>query len=256
MSRKGRQCELRYATAGGDPNSAVTRTINLPAGSGHLGRCATFLPTITAAISITSPGDHTALDCPASTTSRSQQRRWWGDNLNTVEYQGFRLSLCIKSTQTGACSSQKTIKHGSGRILGRISDPVPRYGLAPHQIDAYPAFNKGSLRKQSLDTGARFTDLGKVWRPEAVIPVLFLSRHIEHRTTTPTTLRASPVMYACRGGRGYFKTSKPTTCYARLPTGMTRCSTPPEPRVRFSTSEDNRYALVGGVWEDFIIPYT
>jgi len=249
-------------TAGGDPNSSANATINLPLIADTLAVRATIFTDHHGGYIDNVPGTITLPPgiCPAGTTCPvASNGALVGNDLNSVDYQGLRLSALYQIDPDWNLLIQQNYQNmEADGYWAEYPTSTNGTALAPNQIDAFtPAYNKDRYESTAWTLGGTFTDLGRFGDLKAVYTGSYLSRHIEQQNDYSNYLTSvAGSMYACSGaGASYFKTAKPTTCYAPVADwNDTVQNTHQSHEIRFSTSEDNRIrALVGGFWEDFII---
>jgi iron complex outermembrane recepter protein len=256
-------------TAGGDPNSAVNATINLPLIADILAVRTTifddhqggYISNVPGTIRLPASLCPTGATCPAASNSSLV-----GSNENPVTYTGIRLEALLKINESW--NVLLTQNYQNMEADGYFDDyPASASGtaLAPYQITAFtPAFNKDRYESTSWTLNGKFDDLlGKYGDLKMVYTGSYLDRHIQQQNDYSNYLTSGAgSLYDCIGGAsGYFnsatfKSAKSTaTCYA--PVGSwedTVQNTHQSHELRFSTSDDNRLrATLGGYWEEFDI---
>jgi iron complex outermembrane recepter protein len=251
-------------TAGGDPNYSGNAVINLPFGDNialrgvvfteHQGGYITNVPSTIAVPPVTTatPGGPPIRPGSPPATNAGVQ----GNNLNTVQYGGARLSAAVKFNDDWDLLLQQNYQNfeadgyfyeypidGSGQVLGN------------HQIAAFtPAFSKDKYESTAWTLNGHVTDLLKV-----VYTGSYMVRNIDGQQDYSNYMRSGHgSYYACSGqgaGYAYFRSAKATTCYA--PVGSWRDqvrNTHQSHEFRVSTNEDYRIrGLAGAYWEKFVI---
>jgi iron complex outermembrane recepter protein len=250
-------------TAGGDPNSNLNATINLPLIADKLALRATifndrrggYISNVPGTISIPSvPPLGGPLPRPASPTASNSSLV--GSDLNTATYIGSRISLLYQINDDWNLLVQQNYQHFEAD--GYFSEePISPSGtaLGPRQIVAFtPAFDKDKYESTAWTLNGKITDYLK-----AVYTGSYLVRHIDQQQDYSNYLRSQHgSYYACSGqgaGYAYFRSKKPTTCYA--PVGSWRDvveNTHQSHEIRLSTAEDYRVrGTFGAFWEKFNI---
>lgn len=247
-------------TAGGDPNSSINATLNLPLVDGTFGIRAVFFNDSRGGYIDNVPG---AMSVPAIQNPPAPfgnpvaiNDGLPGTNTNTASYQGGRLSALWKINDHWDAllqyNTQQFNAHGYWS-----TEPLDPNGkqLQSFEIMAFaPGFSKDQYDSTSLTVNA---DLGFL---KAVYSGSYLDRHIDGQQDYSNYLRsAHGSWYACSGeGAGYinyFGSAKPTSCGA--PEGSWRDqvqNTHQSHELRFTTPTDKRLrALVGAFYENFII---
>lgn len=249
-------------TAGGDPNYNANLTINLPFGDNfalrgvifteHQGGYISNVPdtiSVPGVPPLTGPFDRPGSP-PASNAGIS------GNDLNTVQYGGARLSAYVKFNDDWNFLLQQNYQHfeADGYFYEYPVDPNG-VTLGDHQIAAWaPAYSKDSYESTAWTLNGRISDFLK-----AVYTGSYMVRHIDGQQDYSNYMRsAHGSYYACSGqnaGYAYFRSAKPTTCYA--PVGSWRDqvkNTHLSHEFRVSTNEDYRIrGIAGAYWEKFII---
>jgi iron complex outermembrane receptor protein len=236
-------------TAGGDPNSNVNATINLP-----------LIPD-TLAVRATVFNDHrggyisnvpSTISFPGSPVANNAALV--GSDLNTVNYTGVRLSALVKFNDNWNLLLQQNYQNMDQN--GYFSDyPTATDGaaLGNHQITAFvPAYDKDKYESTSWTLNG---DLGFL---KAVYTGSYLDRNIDQQADYSNYVRSGGGQYyGCSGAGsgGLGGTGTPHTCYA--PVGGWNDNvqnTHQSHEIRLSTSEDNRLrGLFGAFWEEFVI---
>jgi len=243
-------------TAGGDPNSNLNATINLPLIADTLAVRATifndhrggYISNVPATISVP------ASVCPAGATCPTASNgAFVGSNENPMTYTGMRLSALWKFNEDWNLLIQQNYQNmeADGHFAQYPEDPNGNK-LQPDQITAFaPAYDKDKYESTAWTLSGKFGDYLK-----AVYTGSYLDRHIQQQADYSNYLRSTVgSIYTCTGAGTYFQSSKPPTCYA--PVGdwnETVENTHQSHEIRLSTSDDNRIrGLVGGFWEEFVI---
>jgi outer membrane receptor protein involved in Fe transport len=256
-------------TAGGDPNSAVNATINLPLIADRLAVRATifndhrggYIDNVPGTISFTNVPTAAALkNYPGTLPTASptgSNTGLTGSNLNTAEYTGARLSVLYQINDDWNLLLQQNYQNfeADGYFA---EEPVSPNGtaLAPYQISAFtPAYNKDKYESTAWTLNGKITDYLK-----AVYTGSYLVRHIDQQQDYSNYMTSKHGSYYACTGRGagytnYFGSSKPTTCYA--PIGSWRdvvTNTHQSHEIRLTTTEDYRVrGTFGAFWEKFNI---
>jgi len=248
-------------TAGGDPNSSGNLTLNLPLGE-HValrgviftehqgGYISNVLDTISIP-AVTTAGDGGPLVRPGSPTASNSSVA--GSNLNTLEWEGARLSALVEFNDDWHLllqqNYQKFEADGYQVEYPRDSNGNP---LGRDQVDAFtPAYNKDQYESTAWTLDGKFAGL------KAVYTGSYLTRNIEAQQDYSNYLRsAHGAYYACTGagaGYAYFRSAKPTTCYAPVASWHdTVHNTHQTHEFRISTDEELRVrGLAGAYWERF-----
>ena len=179
-----------------------------------------------------------------------------GSNLNTVQYGGARLSGALKINDDWDVLLQQNYQNfeADGYFY---TYPTAGNGdqLGQYQIAAFaPAWSKDRYSSTSLTVNGKIGDLLRM-----VYAGNYMVRHIDGQQDYSNYMRSNHgAWYACSGagaGYAYFRSAKPTTCYA--PVGSWRDqvrNTHTSHEFRVSTNEDYRIrALAGVYWEKFVI---
>jgi iron complex outermembrane receptor protein len=250
-------------TAGGDPNYQANLTINLPFGdhlalrgvifTDHQGG---YISNVPATIAVPPVTTLTAGGPPLRPGSAPVPNAGvQGDNLNTVQYGGARLSALVKFNDDWDLLLQQNYQHfeADGYFYEYPLDPNGR-ALGERQITAWtPAFSKDKYSSTAWTLTGRFADLKTVYTGS------YMTRSIDGQQDYSNYMRSGHgSYYACSGqgaGYFYFRSAKPTTCYA--PVGSWRDqarNTHFSHEFRISTNEDYRLrGLFGAYWEKFVI---
>ena len=243
-------------TAGGDPNSNMNATINLPFGDSFAIRATIFDDRRGGYISSV-PGTN---QVPATAThpagAIANNAGLVGNNLNTTTYTGARLSALYQINDDWNVLIQQNYQNFEAD--GYFADePVAPDGatLQPYQTVGFaPAFDKDHYESTAWTLNGKITDALKM-----VYTGSYLVRHIDQQADYSNYLTSKHgSYYACSGtgaGYAYFRSAKPSTCYA--PVGSWRdqvINTHQSHELRLTTSEDLRVRGTAGLfWEKFDI---
>ncbi len=260
-------------TADGDPNYSANLTLNLPFGDNfalrgviftdHQGGYISNVPSTISVppVTVADPGIKNPLVRPGSPPVANAGVQ--GNDLNTVQYGGARLSALWKINDDWNVLLQQNYQHfeadgyfyaypnaGDATTATALGTP-----LGPYQIAAFtPAFNKDEYESTAWTVDGNVTDLLKV-----VYTGSYMYRNIDGQQDYSNYMRSNHgAWYACSGqgaGYAYFRSAKPTTCYA--PVGSWRDqvhNTHQSHEFRVSTNTDYRIRGLAGIyWEKFII---
>jgi len=255
-------------TAGGDPNSAVNATINLPLIADKLAvrasifndRRGGYIDNVPGTISFTNVPTAAALKAypgtPSTESAVGTNQSLTGSNLNTATYTGARLSVLYQINDDWNLLLQQNYQNfeADGYFA---EEPVSPNGtvLAPYQISAFtPAFDKDRYESTAWTLNGKISDYLK-----AVYTGSYLVRHIDQQQDYSNYLTSKHgSYYSCSGqgaGYAYFRSAKPTTCYA--PVGSWRDvveNTHQSHEIRLTTNDDYRVrGTFGAFWEKFNI---
>ena len=240
---------------GGDPNSSVNATINLPLIPDTLAVRATIFDDHRGGYISNVPG---TISFPGSPVANNAALV--GSNENPVTYSGARLSALLKFNEDWNLLIQQNYQNMEADGYFNAY-PVSSSGVAlgPDQITAFtPAFDKDRYESTAWTLNGKFGDLGQFGALKFVYTGSYLDRHINQQTDYSNYLRSGTGQYyTCtgKGSDGLGGSTKPETCYA--PVGDwndTVESTHQSHEIRLSTSDDNRLrGLLGGYWEEFLI---
>jgi iron complex outermembrane receptor protein len=251
-------------TAGGDPNSSLNATLNLPLIPDTLAVRAVIFSERRGGYISNVPG---TIGFPAGSTPAVEGGNPSANNAhlvasdtNPVTYQGLRLSALYQVNDDWNVLIQQNYQNmdAEGYFYAYPQDPSGN-ALQPYQITAFtPAYNKDRYESTAWTLNGRFGEL------KAVYSGSYLVRHIEAQQDYSNYLRSDKgSYYACIGtGAGYFNPGnfpslrgKPLQCYP--PVGSWYDSvrnTHQTHELRVSTGEDHRVrALLGAFWEKFVI---
>jgi outer membrane receptor protein involved in Fe transport len=253
-------------TAGGDPNNNLNGTLNVPIGdklalravifSDHRGGYISNVPGTIQVPAIQTPPMAYPPGNPIVTNAGIV-----GNNLNTVDYGGARLSGLYQFNDDWNLLIQQNYQNS--KTDGYFAEePVSPNGtaLGPHQISAFaPNFNKDHYESTAWTLSGKFGDLGSFGDLHMVYAGSYLVRHIDAQADYSNYLTAKHgSYYSCSGagaGYAYFRSKKPTTCYPAVGTWRDQVENDHQSHeIRVQTSEDNRLrATVGAYWEKFNI---
>jgi iron complex outermembrane recepter protein len=249
--------EAGYGTTarGGDPNSSVNATINLPLIPDTLAVRATIFNDHRGGYISNVPG---TISFPGSPVANNAALV--GSNENPVTYTGARLSALVKFNDDWNLLIQQNYQNmEADGYFDEYPQSSNGTNLAPDQITAFtPAFDKDRYESTSWTLNGKFGNLGAFGDLKFVYTGSFLDRHISEQNDYSNYLRSGTGQYyTCTGmgSKGLGGSTKPETCYA--PVGDwndTVESTHQSHEIRLSTSEDNRLrGLLGGYWEEFMV---
>jgi len=257
-------------TAGGDPNSLLNATINLPLIADTLALRATIFsdhrggyidnvfgtislppfPVTIGGVTHTNPGSATVGNAALV-----------ANDTNPVTYTGARVSALWKINDNWNVLLQQNYQNMDAEgYFDEYPQSPNGQNLATNQIVAFePAYNHDKYESTAWTLNGTFGDLGAFGPLRGVYTGSYLVRNMHQQTDYSNYLRSGAGSnYDCTGEfarYAYYRTAKPTTCYP--PVGDwndTTQNTHQSHEIRISTSEDNRIrALVGGFWEEFII---
>jgi iron complex outermembrane recepter protein len=260
-------------TAGGDPNSNLNATINLPLIADTLAVRAVifedhrggYINNVPGTITLPST-DYKGALAPGDNPS-ANNGSLIGTATNPQTYEGFRLSALWKFNDDWNLLVQQNYQNmeadgywaeypngvnsepaGSpGCPQGRLGTPLPNYSIQAFT----PAYDKDHYESTAWTLNGKISDLKLVYTGS------YMDRHIDQQADYSNYLRsASGALYSCIGaGAGYFVTKKPTTCYAPVGDWNDNVRNLHQSHeIRVSTSEDYRLrGLLGAYWEQFDI---
>jgi iron complex outermembrane receptor protein len=251
-------------TAGGDQNSSLNATLNLPLIPDRLAVRAVifsesrggYISNVPGTIAFP-PGSVPAVD---GGNLSANNAGLVASNTNPVSYQGLRLSALYQFSDGWNLLIQQNYQdmEADGYFYAYPQDPSGN-ALPPYEITAFtPAYTKDRYESTAWTLNGRFGEL------QAVYTGNYLVRHIEGQQDYSNYLRsAHGASYACIGpGAEYFNSArfpslagKPLQCYP--PVGSWYDSvhhTHQSHELRVSTGENYRIrALLGANWEKFVI---
>jgi iron complex outermembrane recepter protein len=250
-------------TAGGDPNSKLNAVLNLPLIDGTLALRAVvfnehqggYISNVASTIAY-QPGS-----AAATTGATANNAGLLGNNLNSVDTQGFRLSALWKFNDDWNLLLQQNYQDMSAQgyfyTYPQDSNGVQ---LQQYQITAFtPAWNKDKYESTAWTLSGHLPgDLSAVYTGS------YMSRNIDGQQDYSNYMRSTTgSYYACIGpGAGYFNPGNfPILATHKLqcapPTGSWRDivhNTHQSHELRISTDPEQRIrALAGFYWEKFVI---
>jgi len=250
-------------TAHGDPNSKLNAVLNVPLIEGTLGLRAVmfnehqggYIDNVPSTIS------YQVGSVAASTGASANNAALLGNNLNSAEYQGFRLSVLWKMNDDWNLLLQQNYQdmNSQGYFYTYPADANGTV-LQPYQITAFtPAWNKDKYESTSWTLNGRLP--GNV---SLVYAGSYMDRNIDGQQDYSNYMRSTTgSYYGCVGpGAGYFNPANfpilathKLQCYA--PVGAWRDivhNTHQSHELRISTDPENRVRVLGGFyWEKFVI---
>jgi iron complex outermembrane receptor protein len=254
-------------TAGGDPNSSVNATLNLPLIADTLAVRAVIFNDHHGGYINNVPATIASSVQPSVTASNGALV---GDATNPLTTQGIRLSALWKFNDDWNLLVQQNYqnmeadgywteypygvdsKQSGTAGCPAAANPFGCVGtaLAPYSIEAFtPAFDKDRYESTAWTLNGKVSDFKLVYTGS------YMTRRLEQQADYSNYLTSgSGSLYACTGsGAGYFKTPKPTKCYA--PVGEwndKNTNTHQSHEFRVSSNEDYRIrGLFGVFWEKF-----
>ena len=255
--------------AGGDPNTTVNATLNLPFGDSFALRGVIFserrggyidnVPATLRYVPGTAPatlpnGGPTANNAFLVET-----------NTNPVDYQGFRLSALWKINDSWDALLQQNYQNmEADGYFYAYPNGVNGNPLGQYQIEAFtPAYTKDRYESTALTVNGKISDLLSL-----VYAGSYMVRHIDGQQDYSNYMRSyTGSYYACIGtGAGYFNEKKFKGPYPGLTGKPLQCSTAVgkwhdhvrnthiSHELRLSTNADYRLrGLIGAYWEKFVI---
>ena len=253
-------------TAGGDPNTLVNATLNVPFGDSFAVRGVIFserrggyidnVPGTIGYVAGTAPATLPHGGPMANNAFLTQT------NTNPVDYQGFRLSALWKINDNWDALLQQNYQNmqADGYFYAYPTGVDGTTALGQYQIQAFtPAYTKDRYESTSLTVNGKIGDLLNV-----VYAGNYMVRHIDGQQDYSNYMRSFVgSYYACVGtGAGYFNEKK----FKSLVGVPLQCSTPVgnwhdtvrnthnSQELRVSTNADYRLrGLFGFYWEKFVI---
>lgn len=248
---------------GGDPNSALNATINLPLIPEHLAIRGTVYTDSRGGYIDNVPGTLTQTVPTATPTPITNNNALVANNTNPITYKGLRLSGLYQINDNWNVLLMQSYQNMEAD--GYFNDyPVANDGqaLAPYKITAFaPAYDKDKYEATSWTVNGKVDDWKMVYTGSYMI------RHIEQQADYSNYLLSGGggggggQYYDCTGGKfALGAAAKPTTCYA--PVGSWRDTTQNEHQsheLRVSSPEDftllghGLRGIAGLYWEEFQI---
>ena len=257
-------------TAGGDPNSLLNATLNLPLIPDTLAiravifsdRRGGYIDNVPGTISLP-PSIVTIGGVPHQNpgSATADNASLVGNDTNPVTYTGVRLSALAKINDNRNVLIQQNYQNMDAEgYFDEYPQAPSGANLAPYQIVAFqPNYDHDKYESTAWTLNGTFGDLGAFGPLKAVYTGSYLVRNINQQTDYSNYLRSGAgSLYDCTGEFAKYapyRTAKPTSCYP--PVGNwndTVENTHQSHEIRLSSSEDNRIrGLVGAFWEEFII---
>ncbi len=255
-------------TAGGDPNSNVNATLNLPLIQDKLSVRATiftdhrggYIDNVAGTNSFINVPNAGALKAypgtPATQSPVALNTGLTGSNLNTATTTGARLSALLQFNDDWNLLLQQNYQNfeADGYFFDEPISPG-HVALQPYQIVAFaPAFDKDKYESTAWTLNGKVSDYLKI-----VYAGSYMVRHIDQQQDYSNYLTSKHgSYYSCSGqaaGYAYFRSPKPTTCYAPVGTWRDQVvNTHQSHEIRLTTNEDNRVrGTFGAFWEKFNI---
>ena len=255
-------------TAGGDPNTTVNATLNVPLGDSLALRGVIFserrggyIDNVFAKMSYV-PGTipHDFGGNPTANNAFLVE-----NNTNPVDYQGARISALWKINDNWDALLQQNWQNmeADGYFYAYPND-VSGKPLEPYQLTAFtPAYSKDRYESTALTINGKLTDNLSV-----VYAGSYMVRHIEGQQDYSNYMRSFVgSYYACIGtGAGYFNEKNFPGSYPGLAGKPLQCSTAVgnwhdsvrnthmSHELRLATNADYRLrGLLGVYWEKFVI---
>jgi outer membrane receptor protein involved in Fe transport len=253
-------------TAGGDPNSALNGTINLPIIPDVLAVRATIFEDHRGGYISNVPGTVTLPPgiCPAGTNCPvANNASLVGSNENPVTYDGARFEALWQIAQDWSLLVSQNYQNMTAD--GYFQEyPVSTNGvaLAPYEIDAFtPSYDKDRYESTAWTLSGKVPTFDALGDLGIVYTGSYMSRRIQQQNDYSNYLTSGAgSLYDCTGaGAGYYNfgpaKTKPTTCYAPVGDWVdTVHNTHQSHEIRLTSSQDNRIrGTLGGYWEEFII---
>jgi outer membrane receptor protein involved in Fe transport len=237
-------------TAGGDPNSNINATINIPLITDTLAVRATIFNDHRGGYIDNVPGQISAPDSPVANNAALV-----ATDTNPVTYTGFRASALFKINDDWNVLIQQNYQNmQADGYFAQYPNAPGGAPLAQDQIVAFsPAYDKDHYESTAWTLNGRIGDYLK-----GVYTGSYMVRHIQQQADYSNYVTSGGGQYyACTGaGTGFnAKNGKPKTCYA--PVGNwndTVMNTHQSHELRLSSSDDFWIrGLVGAYWEKFVI---
>ena len=253
-------------TAGGDPNNNLNATLNVPIGDKIALRAVIFsdhrggyidnvpgtiqVPAIQTPPMAYPPGNPIAINAGQT-----------GNDLNTVDYGGGWLSGLYQINDDWNVLIQQNYQNFKADGYFTTESVAPDgQALGKNQISAFePQYDKDHYESTAWTLNGKTGDIGSFGALRLVYTGSYLVRHIDAQADYSNYLTSKHgSYYSCSGagaGYAYFKSKKPTTCYA--PVGSWRDqveNTHQSHEIRVQSSDENRLrGLLGAYWEKFNI---
>jgi outer membrane receptor protein involved in Fe transport len=253
-------------TAGGDPNNNLNATLNIPIGdkialravifSDHRGGYISNVPGTIQVPSTQVPAAPYPPGNPIATNAGVT-----GNNLNTVDYGGGRLSALYQINDDWNVLIQQNYQNFQANGYFTTESVAPDgQALGKNEISAFePQFDKDHYESTAWTLNGKTGDIGSFGDLRMVYTGSYMVRHIDQQADYSNYMTSKHgSYYACSGagaGYAYFQSKKATTCYA--PVGSWRDqveNTHQSHEIRVQSSDDNRIrGLLGAYWEKFNI---
>ena len=252
-------------TEGGDPNTTLSATFNLPLITDELAvRAVTFLDrrggyiaNVPGTISFNFPSP--SVPGMRDISPVANNAGLVGPNTNPVTYLGARLSGLYQFDDDWNLLIQQNYQDmtADGYFYAYPFDSNGN-ALRPRQITAFtPAYTRDRYESTGWTLNGRVGDL------KAIYAGSYMARHVEGQQDYSNYLRNFGVYYSCIGpGAGYFNSgifpalaNKPLKCYPPVGNWLDVVQNKHQSHeIRLGTSEGQRLrALVGAYWEKFVI---
>jgi iron complex outermembrane recepter protein len=237
-------------TAGGDPNSNINATINIPLITDTLAVRATIFNDHRGGYIDNVPGQISAAGSPVVNNAALV-----ATDTNPVTYTGFRASALFKINDDWNVLIQQNYQNMQAEgYFAQYPNAPGGAPLGPDQIVAFqPAYDKDHYESTAWTLNGRIGDYLK-----GVYTGSYMVRHIQQQADYSNYVTSGGGQYyACTGAGSGFnaKNGKPETCYA--PVGNwndTVMNTHQSHELRLSSSDDFWIrGLVGAYWEKFVI---
>ncbi|HXI68237.1 MAG TPA: TonB-dependent receptor, partial [Steroidobacteraceae bacterium] len=257
-------------TAGGDPNTTVNATLNLPFGDSFALRGVIFserrggyIDNVPATITY-DPNTVPTASLPGG-NSKANNAFLVESNTNPVDYQGVRLSALWKFNDNWDALLQQNYQNmEADGYFYAYPKGVDGAALDKYQINAFtPAYSKDRYESTALTINGKISDLLSV-----VYAGSYMVRHIEGQQDYSSYMRSyTGSYYACIGtGALYFNPKNFPGGYPGLTGKGLQCSSPVgnwhdsvrnthmSHELRLSTNADYRLrGLLGFYYEKFVI---
>ncbi|MFI4890873.1 MAG: TonB-dependent receptor, partial [Steroidobacterales bacterium] len=254
-------------TAGGDPNSLLNATINIPLIADTLAVRGTIFNERRGGYINNVPGSICNI---VQTNVCANNGALVADNTNSQTFQGFRLSALWKFNDDWNLLIQQNYQNSEadgywGETPNGVNGTlVPQYNtsgtgiqgtpLPSHSIQAFtPAYDKDHYESTA------WTLNGKLGGLKAVYTGSYMTRSIDQQADYSNYMRSyTGAYYTCTGQGatyGSYKTKNATHCYAPVGDWNDNVrNTHQTHEIRLSTNEDYRIrGLFGAFWEAFDI---